>query len=183
MGSGKRLHRLLLAIGASIGVSVSASAASLLEQLGPLDQPRCWSRTYDAAHLAANPAQKVRTLRFDSVPRRKPSRDPLARPREEAGAFVDAKYTDVNLVMRDGRRAGIELSCRWDAEAQHVSCGGESDAGVVEVRSEAGGRLRLTIPRGLRLGDEGAPTELRGRADRTYILDPLPARQCRKSEV
>jgi hypothetical protein len=168
-----------------LGLTAASPAASqsLITLMGPLDGPRCWGRTYDAAHLAANPAQKVRSIRLDSVPRRNTLRNAPMHRSSEAFTFTDAKYTDVNIVMRNGRRVGQELSCSWDADVRRVHCGGESDSGSIVIRFEAGGRIHLAFPEGMRFGDDGDAHELTRRADRHYILLPLAPAQCRKSEV
>jgi hypothetical protein len=173
----------MMAFGLSLMMAGPTVAESLTAVLGPLDGPRCWSRTYDAAHLAANPAQKVRVIRFDSVPRRNPTKDPLNRPRFDQERFVDAKYTDVNFVMRDGQRGGQELSCIWRDHVGAVDCGGEADAGSLSIRIEADGRMRLRIADELRLNDDESKLYVRGRADREFILSPLPTGRCKKPEV
>jgi hypothetical protein len=174
------------ALGAAITCIAAITAAradSLVAVLGPLDAPRCWSRTYDAAHLSANPAQKVRSVRFDSVPRRNPTKDPLNRRQLDHEKFVDAKYTDVNFVMRDGQRGGQELICSWKAELGAVRCGGEADAGSLTVRLEPDGRMRVRIADGLRLNDDESKLYVRGRADQEFLLSPLPPGRCKKPEV
>ena len=51
-----------LALALVIATPAAASAENVLDTLFPIGRGTCWGRTYDAAHLAKHPVQKVETI-------------------------------------------------------------------------------------------------------------------------
>jgi hypothetical protein len=133
----------------------------------------CWARDYDAAHLAANPGQVVRSMRLDFG--RDPDLGPVAR---------------LEVVLADQGHAGrAGLGGAWMAQglmcfedAGRATCVVECDGGSFEVVAQADGRIDIRT-RYLLVGtddDCGGPVDLAEVPDTpvTYRLFRAPDTAC-----
>jgi hypothetical protein len=187
----------LILAAAPLCAAAPANAVSGVLTRAP-DARACFERTYDAAHLARNPAQTVMRIRI-SVSREPMPGSTITTPRD---------YLRVELARRgdpEVRRAvglcehpfGGE---RLDARGQVANLGGPgarclltgeshmnaeegNDGGEVDIRPEPGGLfVRVSSPLRLRTGvlvsvDKGREVRLAG-TDRAFRLRALPAAAC-----
>ena len=154
---------LIIAAGATLSASV-ALAGPVFNRLSgshPLAD-QCFARFYDAAHLKRHPRQRVTRLQLRRD-RSGPARENnLARFTVAVGFRTTAgpnRFTVYGICTTRGPIA---------------ECGGEGDAGRFRLVLE-GRNLRVEIDR-LELEDSGA--DLAKSDDRTFLLQPAPAREC-----
>ncbi|WP_137150069.1 hypothetical protein [Devosia sp. FKR38] len=133
----------------------------------------CWSRQYDAAHLAAHPDQQVAAMS-------------MAVTYWDETANGPAQYVfRMEADLRDGTHGTAVGPCRQ--EGGDVWCGVECDGGGVLLKSRSGGDvlidlehtgyIAMTTGCGEDTLDEGFPLES-GRDDKQFLLHALPVRQC-----
>jgi len=95
----------------------------------------CWARDYDAAHLAAHPAQVVRSMRLYVDPG----------PAVGLAAILSVVLEDQGRVRGQGlagRRLEQYLMC-FDDDAGRITCGVECDGGSFEVLSLTADRVDI----------------------------------------
>lgn len=190
-----RLAVLLMAM-AVAGAAPAAAVPGVLD--GAADAKACFERSYDAAHLARNPAQVVTRIRIAvsrevfpgsvGVPPQEFLRIELARRGDTqirraigscghpfGGTKVDGRGREIKS-KADGAR------CLLTGE-DHMNAEEGNDGGSIDIRPEQGGLLaRLSSPLRLRTGsqvsiDKGREMRL-GAADRVFRLTKLPAAAC-----
>lgn len=186
---------VLATLATIIGAAPASAVSGVLDRAA--DARACFERTYDAAHLAKNPAQTVTRIRI-SV-----SRDAIFGPGEAptdflrveiarrgdpqvrraiawcehpfGGETLNARGQVTNLGQPGAR-------CRVTGE-DHMNAEEGNDGGSVDIRAaEAGLLARLSSPLRLRTGemvsvDKGREIRL-GPSDRTFRLSPMPASAC-----
>jgi hypothetical protein len=104
--------------------AAGAAGARPLEAELPPDRNTCYARAYDAAHLAAHPAQKVASVRLVHAPGDGPGR---------TFAFLDIR-------LRGGaKRYKLFGSCK--ASGSGLACTPEWDAGTWRLEKGPGGTL------------------------------------------
>lgn len=139
----------------------SAMASTLEERFG--DGPTCYARTYDMAHLAKNPKQRVREIVLTSL-------------QGETGEDISAwdAVLDFGFTLRDGSEYSAVAYCEDD------SCSLEGDGGRFAVTAAKDDGLRLSI-----VGDflelEGAESfsgNLAESDDKVFLVYPVNARGC-----
>jgi hypothetical protein len=186
----------ILTLAVAVAAPVPASAAGVVDTLFPIGQGTCWGRSYDAAHLAKHPAQKVRTIHLwdhwgknglYETPDDPDYADPDGR---------DTRVFPTILVERADRPgvAGRSLPCK-EVDGR-LGCVADEDDGVhfplrltpkdgavIADLSEPG--LDLTRPPDLaQLGRP--PQEIRlapGADDRQFRLERRPIAECRERLV
>ena len=186
----------VLALAIAVAAPVQASAAGVLDTLFPTGQGTCWGRSYDAAHLAKHPAQKVKTIHlWDHWGKN----GLYETPDDPDYADPDGRETRVFptiLVERADRPgvAGRSLPCK-EVDGR-LGCVADEDDGVHFP-------LRLTPKDGAVIADLGEPgldltrppdqarlgrppQEIRlapGADDRQFRLERRPLAECRERLV
>jgi hypothetical protein len=152
---------------ATAGALVVAPAASA-DVMGDLSRAgACWTRTYDAAHLRAHPAQtvtRVSLMSMNSVP----------------GQAKNVRGVVFGMRQRPGNELSVaSAECR--ASGAGARCTAQMDAGAFRFDSRPKGVLRLTVAGSLQLermsGDYTA--NLASSDDRVFDLSPAPTSACR----
>ncbi|MDR3376241.1 MAG: hypothetical protein P4L98_21165 [Ancalomicrobiaceae bacterium] len=131
----------------------------------------CFTRHYDAAHLASHPKQNVKDM-----------------------AVLIAAYADqqpdfpqwtiiVSVHFRGhAQRFAVSGSCSLGHDpGQLLACGVDCDGGRIGIRQKGSDELLLDIPEGARVGneDEVVPKTARfGSDDKTFLLNRVSARDC-----
>ncbi|MBK4215070.1 hypothetical protein JJJ17_03930 [Paracoccus caeni] len=92
----------------------------------------CFGRTYDAAHLAANPLQQVRDIRVLELP-----------PDDSDPAYGVTNY-DIRVLFRDDPREFNAAPGCLKGETDALRCIVECDGGVMFPERLADGRLKIT---------------------------------------
>lgn len=193
----KLLRHAALLVAMLVPPAGSASAANPFAAFFPEGANACWGRSYDAAHLAKHPRQKVRAIHFS---------DPWGkRPHLEIPDDLD--YHDPGGDRLAGGRMTAELVVErvdvpgvWEAKVDCSIAGGklrcirdEDDPEAVkqpfEVVARDGALVATLNPPGLdlvRAPDlariDRPPSELRlepGEDDHAFRLERLPPEVCR----
>ena len=132
----------------------------------------CFTRVYDAAHLAAHPQQNVR----DMVLLLEKS------PDADVGLVMNAR---VGVHFRKlGARFETGGSCGIGADGQAVRCGVDCDGGQIDVDVRDGQTVLVKIPDGARLwdpkrDDNDTPRRARfGKDDTLFKLSRADLRAC-----
>lgn len=143
-----------------------------------VDASGCYARTYDAAHLAAHPRQRVTSM---TVARMTAFRGP-----KETWS-VEGDYLILRLTLRGKgpKRATGGATCSGLTEEGRLRCWSDvCDGGSLQVTAAPGGRLRLTLD-SFALSGCGGEEEDAGEVvlsaasdDTAFLLDPLPPDQC-----
>ena len=195
-----RRHRLPLValLAASFAPHAdAASAANAFAAFFPEGANACWGRSYDAAHMARHPRQKVRAIHFadpwgkrphleipDDLDYHDPGGDRLAEGRMTADLTVErADVPGVWATKVDCSLAGEKLRCIRDEDDPKAA------KQPFEVVARDGALFAtLNVP-GIdfarapdRAHIDRPPTEMRlepGEDDRTFRLERLPADACR----
>lgn len=196
----KRLDRLRLAallVAMLAPPAGTASAASPFAAFFPEGANACWGRSYDAAHMAKHPRQKVRAIHFsdpwgkrphleipDGLDYHDPGGDRLAEGRMTAELVVER--VDVPGVWEakvECSVAGGKLRCIRDEDDP------EAKAQPLEVVARDGALFATLNPPGIdfvHASDlariDRPPSEKRlepGEDDRSFRLERLPAEVCR----
>ena len=156
---------LVLAAGAE------ASEADLKRMI-PDDQPSCFGRVFDPAHLRQDPRQRVTSFRLDFRPVHPEER---GRPREafEFHARVTAR--------RPASETAALGSCFTDAGL--FECKLECDAGRFDLSGRGPDRLEVTIKWLSLAGCDQVDNALQGPADRVIRLQRLLPRDCEAVEA
>lgn len=183
----------LLALMIALVAPAAAAAEGVLDTLFPLGGGTCWGRSYDAAHLAEHPAQKVRTLH-------------LWDHWGKNGLFEtpdDIDYADPAAQGRDLRRPLllVERVDRPGVWERRIDCSAEADRAGCIIDEDDGKHFPLTLtPKGgavlaeiaepgldlirapdvARLGR--SPEEMHlgpGADDRLFRLERRPIGECR----
>ncbi|MDW6022262.1 hypothetical protein SAZ10_10915 [Mesorhizobium sp. BAC0120] len=168
------------------GATFAQDDLARLTELSPDGGDACFGRVYDARHMAAHPNQKVTRIFFFY------GRDPVSRPNEESqNGVADAGYNGfMTTTLRGaGKPDWAGGWCRKDSENGAIYCGMECDRSMATLKLDAKGRLVMDgVDRDIYL-DGGAEEELGpaefekqalGTDDSGFVLDRLPADQCRK---
>lgn len=155
-----------------------------LEDVLPATTRTCWERVYDAAHLAAHPAQKVVAVRmmFGGVDVGRKRNDPVP---------VDLYF---NLRKRkadnpDPASYDYRLSAQCRAAGSGLRCVPEWDAGSWRIAKGQGGSLVLHNGGLIANPDNYDAEDIADDAvriparpdDRSWRLSPLPAASCRRT--
>jgi hypothetical protein len=184
-----RLSTLIVATILSCApAQAQGSASSPLPSHLPLRVEACFGRTYDSAHLARHPKQRVTSLHLlrDFSPDPNTEREPASRE-EMLKQDGDNGYVNVMAYVRLRDRKGLfwnGLTCRRD-EKGLVRCGVECDGGGFRLRP-AGDGLTLDNDGFVAMGgcgaseDEDERTEFvnPGADDKNFRLDRRPIAEC-----
>ena len=169
----------------SIVVGAALALSSLSVLAGELDAfvaasdgaSACWSRQYDAAHLAAHPHQQVTAMDFTVS-------------YWDETAINPAQYVfRLEADLRDGTHGTAIGPC--SAEGDTMWCGVECDGGGVYISSRSGGNVLVDLERIGNIAmtngcaeailDEGFSLQS-GVDDKQFLLHALPPRQCVPAE-
>jgi hypothetical protein len=171
----------------------------------PPDREVCYGRTYDKAHLAVHPHQKVeslllfRSLTDDALSEATPRTSEAAakenvewerttRAEGSPSKNIRAGRTALDVLVRFRGRSTVfkqPVECR-KLEGKGFTCGVECDGGGFGAQPDGDTLMIRQGPSGMRLqsgcssGDESAP-EVRlepGKDDRAYRLSRLPMSVC-----
>jgi hypothetical protein len=94
----------------------------------------CFTRTYDASHLAKHPRQKVRFIALDMVPENADGR----------GNSAEDFQLGVGVEVKGGKERYLRQAyCKASASA--AECFLEADGGRITIKPADGGRLRLEV--------------------------------------
>lgn len=138
----------------------------------------CFQRVYDAAHLAAHPAQGVAAIRVRTT----------ESDRADFRAVLWVRMADQGQARRDGvagRELGQDLLCE-DGGAEAICTAPCDGDGFIDMHVDAAGRMRLGSM-GLRLTDGSArcadPTGTTDLAERSgrrtvYLLQEVAETDC-----
>ena len=137
----------------------------------------CWSRAYDARHLAAHPDQRVAAISLAVTF--------MAETEINPEQYVFRLEAD----MRDGTHGEAVGPCM--ADGKQMWCGVECDGGGVYVSSRSGGNVLIDLERrgaiwmstscGDENFDEGFSLES-GIDDKQFLLTPLLPQFCMPAE-
>ncbi|WP_421726431.1 hypothetical protein [Bauldia sp.] len=157
---------MLRAVGLSLVIALPASAAVADSFYARYLAPPCYTRTYDAAHLAAHPQQRVTSFYVvDSGP-------------GNAASVQDFVVSFGFTVKDSGDVYASAASCQ--AVPQGVQCWVDGDGGTFTLEGNGGG-LRVRV--GDHLTVEGAtsfsPDLGQGGDDKVILLYPDQALACR----
>lgn len=155
-----------------------------LKRLSPDGQDACFGRVYDEAHLQSHPKQKVRRIFFYY------GQDPVTHPNEEPG-LVSSYNAFLTTTVRAAKKP--EWTSGWCSEGENgavnqMRCGSDCDRGMAGLNVDDKGRLRVTgVAPDIYLDpdaeDELGKAEFRrqtlGSDDDNFVLDRLPAQQCK----
>jgi hypothetical protein len=168
------------------GTTFAQDGLSPLTELSPDGSDACFGRIYDGRHMAAHPNQKVTRIFFFY------GHDPVSRPNEEPrNSIADAGYNGfITTTVRGATKPDWAGSwCTKDKESGGILCGMECDRSIGMLNLDPKGRLVLNgVNRDLYLDagaeEELSPTEFEKQAlgtdDDGFVLDRLPADQCKK---
>jgi hypothetical protein len=140
----------------------------------------CFSRVYDAAHLAQHPQQNVRTMLL------------LVRGNAESGdepsygLGMGVTFRQSGTHFESGGNCG---SIHDDSDAPGsgnvAHCGVDCDGGSIDVALKDATSVLVSIPEGARLWRAGSDSEASGNArkrfgadDKVFRLDKVPLTQC-----
>lgn len=133
----------------------------------PVASGTCYARSYTAAHLKANPRQKVRSITLRQL------------DKAQAGVIAPGK-TALLVGFRFRNNSGhFQRYAECDSQGASLACNMEGDAGAFVLETSARGGLRLQATR--RLGVEGdTMIEFGGRVsdDNVFLLRPAAAGAC-----
>lgn len=125
---------------ATFGLAVSLASpagARPLESELPPKRAACWERSYDAAHLAARPLQKVSRIRLVHLPddwKAEPSRGFYVvlyiNLRQRAKAASDYDYQISGFCKPRGQ--GVRCVPEWEAGSWHIERGPD---GALDIRN------------------------------------------------
>jgi hypothetical protein len=122
-------------VGLAAALLAGPAAARPLESELPLKSAACWERSYDAAHLAAHPRQKVGRIRLVHQPddwKAQPSR----------GFFV-MLYINLRQRVRADSDYDYQISGFCKPRGQGVQCVPEWEAGSWRIERGPGGTLDI----------------------------------------
>ncbi len=116
--------RALILTAALAALAPATARADMVRSLfGPDSASGCFTRTYDAAHLARHPGQMVREIVFDYQP------EASAEARKATGP----RTFGVAVKFRSGRMATARAVAYCRNAGDRVSCHAEGDAGSFDV--------------------------------------------------
>lgn len=171
-------YRILSAALLHAAIVTPACAASFAELFG---SPTCYARVYDAAHLAAHPAQQITRLALSS------------RTKNQDGTPATAEKFDLYVsAVRRGWKEVYEGLAICQKDGAGFECYREGDMGRFRVTTTEGGRLKLESSRTAFEGEkdvfiieggsftiEDEKTSKTGKADDSiFVLDRAPAGKC-----
>lgn len=195
-----RLDRLPLAVllvAMLAAPAGTASAENAFAPFFPVGENACWGRSYDAAHLAKHPRQKVRAIHFSDPWGKRPH---LEIPDEldfldPGGDRLAKGQTTAELVVERVDMPGVwERKVDCSVTAGKLRCFGDEDdpraeAQPFEVVARDGALFATLNPPGLEFAHapdrariDRPPSEMRlepGVDDRSFRLERLPAGVCR----
>lgn len=149
--------------------TICTSLALASPGLAQVPAPGCYARSYDAAHLAANPAQGVAELRlwvYDETP-------------GNPAAIVAARMADQGQGAADGV-AGLELRQTAFCDRAEGACFVECDGGSLATAPQPDGGLMLTT-RHFTIGDSdmcGGTSNLSEGGETRYLLAAASPEVC-----
>lgn len=155
----------ITAIVAATAAAWAVAGAASADVWADLRREGCWTRTYDAAHLRANPRQVTTMFGVQFSP-------------TLTGAPA-GRRTSIFLFQTRGSNDVYGGQAYCTRAGAGVTCSGEGDAGNYRIDPRPGGGLRVTVTD--RLSAEGAngfSPELGGRDDRVFDLGRSPAAAC-----
>lgn len=165
------MRSLWLLVGLAATISGPASAEPVRSLFGDGKTSGCYSRTYDAAHFAKHPQQRVRQIIFDYKP------EESAESRRNFGPLtfgVAVKFR--SKVDGDG---GAVAYC--NDVAGRITCSAEGDAGSFEVTKAGPDQIQLRMTRGLGFENDtkkGYVSLEDGPDDKVFILRKAPLKAC-----
>ena len=163
---------------ASLVLGVAPVAAAELSDFVPARNGAlsCWSRSYDAAHLKAHPAQNVAAMNF------------AISYAAESAEYAEQYSFLIQAELRDGTTGANTGPCS-ESDGQ-IMCGVECDGGYVMLEARSGGSVLLDLETsgsiyleggcGSENEDGGFALEA-GADDREFLLRPVPAKQCNQA--
>jgi hypothetical protein len=119
--------------------------------LGFFDASKTWclARSYDAAHMAAHPKQKVTGIAFAYEPFQRFEGEPDAQPMWDQYASTGAIFAKIVVTMKDDPRAALgSADCRAAEDSETLRCGIEGDGGGFTLTRRPDGRYRIDNPQG-----------------------------------
>lgn len=169
-----------------------AAAGPVIDAVFPLAQGACWGRSYDAAHLAAHPAQKVKTLHlWDHWGKNGLYETPDDRDYADPDGKPDTAFPTI-LVERADRPGVWSRSITCTEKDGRLGCVADEDDGVhfpLVLAPKDGALLADLVEPGLplirapdleRLGRPPQEAQLRpGTDDRRFRLERRPVAECR----
>jgi hypothetical protein len=171
---------------AALAPAGAQPAASPLDQVFPPGEPLCYARRYDAAHLRANPAQSVTSVRLlrDFPSLRLDARSGTA---DQAGDGRTAHATLIVTYRDSGARrfvGGPNCTVREGGEIYCLagSCDGggftlsREDADTILI-GRKGGNQRFTVSGGCAGGPDRSLN--RDAGDDVFRLKRMPIKDCR----
>ena len=172
------LAGLLLTAGGAVAAGATTTEITLLgKDPGQSTAFACFSRHYDAAHLAAHPKQNVRDIQV----------------------FTDSTYDkdsgrDYMLTVGVGfrkfkREFDISGGCSTTVDGKNLlSCGADCDGGHFDITTQSQSTILLSIPESVRLWDPSASDDSPsddppkgadfGSDDKLFRLDRAPLAEC-----
>lgn len=116
-------------------VSTAPAQARPLERELPPKENACWERSYDAAHLASHPRQKVTNIRLLHSPRNWQS--------GEGGSLYVMLYINLRERVNAGQNFDYQLSGFCRAAGQGLRCVPEWEAGRWRIERGPNGTLDI----------------------------------------
>ncbi len=161
-----------LALIAGLALAPATAQADTIRSLfGPDSASGCFTRTYDAAHLARHPGQMVRQIVFDY------------KPEESASVRRDFGPRTFGVAVKFRSKAdgdgGAVAYCR-DA-GNRVSCFAEGDAGTFDVTRAGPDQIRIRMTRGLGFENDSKKGHISledSPDDRVFLLRKAPLKAC-----
>ncbi|AMJ61221.1 hypothetical protein [Bosea sp. PAMC 26642] len=175
-----------LLVAALAAPALAQSDSGPLDKLFPRDEPICYARFYDQAHLRANPQQSVTSIRLlrdypilrleDDWTRRYGSKDGRTAYSAIIVTYRDTKATRFAGGPNCTTREGGEIYCSAS------SCDGGGFAVTLEdadtiLIGKKGGSQRFTLSGGCAGGPNRSLNRLKG--DDVFRLKRTPVRDCR----
>lgn len=117
-------------------------------------KPMCWARTYDSAHMAAHPKQKVTAIAVSYVVSRTVPEQAEPVPMWDPYSSVPAFSAILAVTMKGHTKTLLAgIYCTETDDANRLDCGVEADGGSFTLIRRPDGKVRLDNPTGFTVGD------------------------------
>lgn len=136
---------LALLVGPALADELPSPPQPAPPVLGFFDASKTWclARTYDPAHMAAHPKQKVTGIAFAYEPFQRFEGEPDAQPMWDQYAGTGAIFAKIVVTMKDDPRPALgSADCR-PKNGTSIRCGIEGDGGRFTLTQRSDGRYRI----------------------------------------
>lgn len=109
-------------------------------------KPFCYARSYDAAHMAKHPRQKVTAIAISYVPEKTFFDDPVPQKLWDIYSEAPAFSAIMSVRLKGDERVWLAAIYCQTGSPKLLKCGVDGDGGLFNVLLEDDGRVKLVNP-------------------------------------